>query len=135
MTYGNKISKFLRFRLDLNSKMFYNFKNISRWSQISFLILRLRKMKALQMKKVKTNFSKKSLFRAQLLHFSLYFCVESTVVGTLTVLWDALHQRGLTRLLPGSNMFLLMTSAYSKKNFEVREGFNFLTAYLACHKP
>ena len=81
------------------------------------------------------NFSKKSLFRAQMLHFSLYFCVESTVVGTLTVLWDALHQRGLTRLLPGSNMFLLMTSAYSKKIFEVREGFNFLTAYLACHKP
>ena len=135
VTYGNKISKFLLFRLDLNSKMFYNFKNISRWSQISFLMLRLRKMKALQMKKVKTNFSKKSLFRAQMLHFSLYFCVESTVVGTLTVLWDALHQRGLTRLLPGSNMFLLMTSAYSKKIFEVREGFNFLTAYLACHKP
>ena len=134
MTYGNKFSKFLLLRLDLNSKMFYNFKNNSRWSQISFLMLRLRKMKALQMKKVKTIFSKKSLFRAQMLHFSLYFCVESTVVGTLTVLWDALHQSGLRRLLPSSNMFLLMTSAYSKRNVEVREGFNFLTAYLTCHK-
>ena len=47
-----------------------------------------RKMKVLEMKKVKTKFSKKSLFQAQILDFGLYFCVESDLMRHPMVPWE-----------------------------------------------
>ena len=64
LTYRNKIFKILLLWPDLNFKRLWDFKNISRRCQISFLMLRSRKMKVLEMKKGKIKFSKKSPFWA-----------------------------------------------------------------------
>ena len=64
LTNGVNISKILLLWPDVNSKRLWDFKNISRRCQISFLMLRSRKMKVLEMKKVKIKFSKKSPFWA-----------------------------------------------------------------------